>query len=120
MFGKKIIIISEGSYGSTTPSDYHGQAQLIGAYLEFEKVEFEILEKAEEADCRLKNGDIKAIIFVSRGQIKNAQKIHETHPEVTVIIHTGSFPENGFGKGIHAFEKADSDQMKEMINLATA
>ena len=118
MSDQKIIIVSEGSYGDILPSDYRGQAEILGAFLESKKAEFEVLSKAEEADSRLSKGDVKTIIFLSRGQIENAEKIHEIYPQITVIVHAGSFPERWNRKGIHAFEKADSAQMKKMINLA--
>ncbi len=94
---KRVFIVKEGHWGSVEPKEYLEQIEIFKEVIESAEdslgkklAQVTIIETAKEAQEKVTGSD--AVIFISRGMERVAEKMASENPRVRVVVFTGLIP----------------------------
>jgi len=99
--------VAKGSWSAMKPGDYRDLIEIYQRTIDEAKepklppgkgeekaATVEVVETVAEVERRIRErGDIHAVVFVSRGMKREAEKFATTYPSVRTIVFTGLVPE---------------------------
>ncbi|KKT25252.1 MAG: hypothetical protein UW11_C0031G0005 [Parcubacteria group bacterium GW2011_GWA2_43_9b] len=103
MSGGRLAFVSEGGYGMVTQAEYDDIAEsMVSSYQRLKKADteekiftsVEVISSVEEAERKVRRGEINILVFLTRGQVQNARRIKTAYPYVKVAILTGLIPDD--------------------------